>query len=256
MTWGSPLVRWTTLTVFFAIVSAAHGQTININLYRTSGDDDVTRLRPGEVAGVVPVDGVHWNNIGFPGGDLAGSQCQADQPLVNDRGNANAGHFRSTLTSAYVSYSGANRSSGRNGNGGLMGAYLAFDSPDDGQAPDDKGCLTVSGLGAPFTTEGYRVYVYFDCDADNRTFTITLTPAGAQPRSATGTDSGTFVGKFVKAAGCGTYANMAEFRNLTSPTFTINMDSSFGRGAVNGIQIVSADHVLPPSVLRFRTMSF
>lgn len=252
MTWNSPLASWAILTILLAIVAPASGRTINVNMYRNSEDDDPTRLRPGEVAGVVPVDGAHWNNIAFPGGDLSGTQCQAGQPLFDDRGNANAGHFRSTLTSAYVSYSGADRSSTRKGNAGLMGAYLAFDSPDDGQAPDDEGCLTVSGLGTPFTTGGYRVYVYFDCDANNRTFSITLTPAGGEPQTMTGTDSGTFAGKFVQATGAGTYANVAEFRSFSAPAFTITMDSSFGRGAVNAIQVVSADHVLPPSVDAFQ----
>jgi len=233
------------------LVAPAHGQTININLYRASEDDSHVRLKPDQVAGLVPVDGAHWNNIGFPGGDLSGTQCQADQPLSDDQGNADAGRFRSTLTSAYVSYSGANRASGGGGNAGLMGAYLAFDNPDDGEAPDDKGCLTVSGLGAPFTTVGYRVYVYFDCDANNRTFSITLTPTVGQAQTVTGTDSGTFAGKFVQATGAETYANLAEFRDLASSAFTITMDSSFGRGAVNGIQIVSADHILPPTIHSF-----
>jgi hypothetical protein len=80
-----------------------------------------------------------------------------------------------------------------------MGAYLAFDSPEDDQPPDDKGCLTVFGLGPPFTTVGYRVYVYFDCDANRRTFSITLPPTGDEPQTVTGTDSGTFAGKFVPA---------------------------------------------------------
>jgi hypothetical protein len=139
MTWSSPFVRWAMLTTLLACAVPAQGRTISINLYRNSGDDNQTRLELGEVAGVVPVDGAHWNNIGFSGGDLSGSQCQVDQPLSDDRGNASAGRFQSTLTSAYVSYSGADRSSGRSGNSGLMGAYLAFDSPEDGQTPRRPG---------------------------------------------------------------------------------------------------------------------
>ena len=57
MTWSPPFVRWAILTTLLACAVPAHGRTINIDLYRNSGDDNQTRLELGEVAGVVPVVG-------------------------------------------------------------------------------------------------------------------------------------------------------------------------------------------------------
>ncbi len=240
------------LTALLACTTAAYARTISINLHQAGGEDEQSRVDPGEKAGLVPVGGAHWNNIGFAGGNVTGAQCRKDVALADDRGIADAARFASSLGSGYVSFSGAASVAAPGGNAGLMSSYLAFDAPDDGTPPDDKGCLTVSGLAAPFTTDGYRVIVYFDCDADNRTFAITVTPQAGKPRTRTGTDSGTFDGKFVEASGAGTYANVATFAGLRAASFTITMDSSFGRGAVNGIQIVSGKYVAPPVIESFR----
>ena len=246
------LPRTAMLTALFLGVTPGSSRTISINLHQAGGNVEQSRLDPGEKAGFVPVDGAHWNNIGFPGGNVSGSQCQTEVTLVDDQGTATAARFASSLTSGYVSFSGAARAASPGGNADLMSSYLAFDSPSDGEPPDDKGCLTISGLGAPFTTEGYRVLVYFDCDADNRTFSVTVTPRGGKAQAKTGTDSGTFSGTFVEARGAGIYANMATFGNLRAPSFTITMDSSFGRGAVSAIQVVSGNHVMPPVIESFR----
>ena len=242
----------TTLVMLLTATIPAPGRTININLHQATGDVEKSRIDAGEKAGLVPVDGARWNNIAFPGGDISAAQCRTTVTLADDQGNAHAARFTSSLSSGYVSFSGAARAASAGGNAGLMSSYLAFDNPEDDKPPDDRGFLTVSGLGAPFTAEGYRAIVYFDCDADNRTFTITVTPQDGKVQTKTGTDSGTFTGKFVEAVGAGAYANMATFTNLRAPAFTITMDSSFGRGAINGIQIVSADHTLPPTIESFR----
>ena len=144
-------------------------RTISINLYNSAGDADNNQLDAGELAGVIPVDGEHWNNIGFANGTLSGAAAQKNLAVKDDGGHAAAATFISTLGSGWVGYSGASLGGGTAGSRDLMNSYLSFDDPNDGDSPNDTGGLQVTGIGSAFTTPGYDVIVYFDTDNSNRT---------------------------------------------------------------------------------------
>ncbi|MFT5853342.1 MAG: arylsulfatase A-like enzyme [Verrucomicrobiales bacterium] len=222
-----------------SVASAIQARTIDINLH-IIGQDTVTT---GETAGHVPVAGVHWNNIGFTAGSGA---ALADVQLKDDNGTATAARFESTLGSAFMGSSGA--TGPVNGDRDMMASYLSFRAAD-------PGLLRISDLGTDFTSPGYQVYVYFDTDATNRTHTITLTPSGEPAMPISGDDSGTYSGTFVQAVGAGTAGNLAVFTGLSSPSFVIEMDSNIGRGAVNGIQVVSNNHPATPVISSFEAAS-
>lgn len=236
------------LLSIFSICTLGYGRSININLYNNSGTADNNQVDSDETAGVIPVDGQHWNNIGFNNGTVTGAAAQRNQAVKDDSGNASAATFVSTLGSGYVGYSGANGSN--SGSKDMMTSYLSFNQGTD------TGNLQITGIGSAFTTPGYKIYVYFDTDNANRTHTLTLTPSGSSPLVKVGDDSGTYSGTFVTSTGSGSYANVAVFENITSPAFTLVMQSSVGRAAVNGIQIVSNDHPQPPSINSFTTSDY
>ncbi len=230
------------LCCFVSIMPAAFPRSISVNLHGTGSG----QIKDGQFAGLVPVDGRHWNHIGFRQRNIKGADAQKEVWLRDDQGNPKAARFISTLASAYVGLSGASAPQNRRGHQALMYSYLSF------TRRIDKGHLRCSDLDPSLAQGGYDLYVYFDTDNANRIHTVTLTPNNSEARSIRGKDSGTFAGTFVEAAGPGTYANLAVFRKLTATAFTLDMASSAGRAAVNGFQIVSSDHVCPPSIGGFR----
>jgi arylsulfatase A-like enzyme len=207
-------------------------QVISVNFYHSTGT-----VAAGEEAGIVQIDG--WNNLQAPGGFGLHDPAAGWGPVtVNDDSGLAAASVTSTLGSYYNGDSGT----GATGLGAsMMSEYVSWDSPTDGVPPDDSGTITVSGLGAEYTGPGYDVYLYFDTDVDTRTHTITISG-----QTVIGDDASTFNGVLVEAVGAGSDANYAVFRGLTAPSFSIDMDSSSGRGAMNGLQVVSASYVPPP----------
>ncbi len=230
-------------------LALAHAKTISLNIYNNDGAAETNLVDSGETAGEVSIAAEHWNNLGFSNGNISGAAAQKNVALKDDSGNASAAQFVSSLNSAYVGYSGATQGSGSLGSRNLMNSYLAF-------KPSDGGNLQISGLSTDFSNPGYRVYVYFDTDNADRTHTLILTPAGSAPLVKTGTDSGTYSGKFVQTSGAGNYANVAVFENISAASFTLAMNSNVGRAAVNGIQIVSNDHVFPPTIDSFNVNDY
>jgi arylsulfatase A-like enzyme len=223
------------IALLISAVSAsmpAVAQVVSINIYHTDGT-----VAGGEKAGIVLVDG--WNNVQIPGGNGVVTPSPGFGPvIVNDASGIAAAFIASTLGSHYNGDSGT----AATGLGaGLMAEYLGWDSASDGEPPDDSGTLTVSGLGVEYTGPGYEVYVYFDTDTNDSMLTITI-----DGQVVAGADASTFNGVMVEATGAGGDSNYAVFRGLTASSFTISMDASEGRGAVNGVQIVSADYVAPP----------
>lgn len=199
-----------------AIAGTSNAATISVNLTNAG----VTDLLATDVAGVVADD--NWNNI-----DVSGFTV-APTALVDGDGAATTATFESTLTSGFVSVSGSGTS---DANHSMMNGYISWDITGDGGA-EDTGNLEIAGLGAEYTGPGYDVYVYADADSNARTYTITVNGA-----SGTVVDSATFSGTFV--TGSGTDDNYVVFSGLTTSSFTIDMDSDAGRGAVNGIQITA-----------------
>ena len=108
--------------------------------------------------------------------------------------------------------------------------------------------MSVSGLGSDFTGPGYDVYVYSDADNNARTYSITL--GGS---TLTIADTATFDGTF-NEGNSGTNENYVVFRGLTSGSFSVDMESTPGRGAVNGIQVVAIPE--PTSLALFVLGSF
>jgi len=221
------------LLLVSASAQPAIAQVVSINFYHTSDT-----VADGEEAGIVLVDG--WNNVQVPGGIGIVTPAPGFGPVVvNDASGVAAALITSTLGSYYNGESGT----AATGLGAaLMAEYVGWDSATDGELPDDSGTITVNGLGLEYTGPGYDVYLYFDTDMNDRTLTITI---GGQV--VVGSDASTFNGVLAEATGAASDANYAVFRDLTASDFTIAMDSSEGRGAVNGLQILSADYVAPPA---------
>ena len=215
----------------FAAAPPALAEIVSVNFYHSTAV-----VGPSERAGLVVTSG--WNDLKVPGGfGLVDPAAAFGPTIVTNAAGASVALLSSTLGSYYNGDSGT---SATGLNAGLMSEYVAWDTDGDAVLPDDTGTITVSGLGSAFTGPGYDVYVLFDADANNRTFAITI---GTETQ--VGSDASTFNGVLRKATGAGADSSYAVFRGLTADAFSIELDSSSGRAALNGLQIVSADHPAP-----------
>lgn len=204
---------------------------IGINFHHSgAGADHV--VAPEQTAGLSPLEGGDWNHVGFAFGQ---AQRTLTTALADDSGNATAATLSFDLDQSYVGNSGS--AGGGTGDHALMASYISWD-PVDGTSPDDTGNIAITGLGTDFTGPGYEVYVYFDADVNNRTFTFTLNGVSSTPCADASTWSGEYRGADAHPAD----GNVAVFRGLSAADLTLIADSDTGRAAVNGIQIVSADH--------------
>jgi arylsulfatase A-like enzyme len=201
--------------------------SININFYN-SGEPATHTIPAGESAGLVPVAAESWNEFGFTFGTARRTLSTA---LAASDGTTNTATLTFDLDPAYVGNSGA--TGDPYGNRALMSSYIAWD-PVDGTSPEDTGRISITGLGPAFTGSGYDVYVYFDADANNRTFTFTLNGT-----AVTAADSTTWNGSYRGAVLSPSDANVALFRGLNASNLTLMADSDTGRAAVNAIQIVA-----------------
>jgi len=211
-----------------ALFSPLGAVSINVNFYNSGGTGH--SIASGETAGLIPVDGAQWNQFGFVFGT---GQSTLNTPLTDSAGTPNAATLDFDLNQSYVGNSSA--SGAPAGDQSMMASYVAWD-PVDGTTPEDSGQITITGLGSAFTTPGYDVYIYFDADANNRTFTFTLN--GTPVTSA---DSSTWNGVYREAALFPGNGNVAIFRGFTAANLTLIADSNTGRAAVNAIQIVAGD---------------
>ncbi len=224
------------LILCLAIASQATTLNVNFEIGNTSSGDE---LSPADSAGVI--SSANWNNINV--GNTGTHAVTIPSTVLNDNsGVATTATISSNLTSAYVGASGSGSSTKDRT---MMSGYVSWD-PADGTSPEDTGTITIANLPANFTA-GYKVYVYFDSNANNRTFDVTV---GGTTLS--GADSATFSGTYLPgAATAPANANYALFTGLTSSSFTIAMNSNTGRAAINGIQIVSDDHIGPATIESF-----
>ena len=109
--------------------------------------------------------------------------------------------------------------------------------------------VTISGLGAPYSTNGYDVYVY--ADGDNGTATRSGTYR-IGTRSYVCTDSSSFSGSY--ALGSNRTGNYMIFPNVTGTSFTLTATPGTSSDAtkqapINGLQIVAhAQAAAPPNV--------
>ncbi|BCX48766.1 hypothetical protein HAHE_26740 [Haloferula helveola] len=204
---------------------------IGINFHNSDVGSGHT-VTAGDDAGLAPMDGSLWNQFGFAFGVATLNFSSA---LSDSDGTPNAATVSFNLNQSYVGNSGS--SGGNPGDRSLMASYLSWD-PVDGTNPEDTGNIAITGLGSDFTGPGYDVYVYFDSNVNDRTFTFTLNGVASTPCADASTWNGTYRG----ADGFPTDGNVAVFRNLLATDLTLDADSDTGRAAVNAIQIVSKDH--------------
>lgn len=209
----------------------ANAEVISVNFERgttSSGDE----LAANDSAGVE--SSTNWNNINV--GDI-GSRVTtiAATTLNNHTGAATTATVAINLDKAYIGNSESGTSTTDHS---MMSGYISWD-PVDGTTPDDSGTITIDNLPASITA-GYKVYVYFDSNENNRSFDVTI--GGT---TISGADSSTFSGTFNNATETPDDANYAEITGLTASTFTIAMNADTGRAAINGFQIVSDDHTPP-----------
>ena len=214
-----------------ALITSVCARTISINFWDNSASSaDNNQVDPGETAGVIPVDGTHWNQIGF---SHLNTSANLVGPLTDDAGNPSAATLDFVLSSASVNFTGAvNGGAPKSGDRDMMASYISWD-PDAG----DVGDLEIKSLSSDFTTPGYDLYVYFETSDNNRSHTITVNGT-----SQTGTDASTWSGLFHDATLQPADSNLMVFRGLTASDLTLEMDAATNRGGITGLQIVSLDH--------------
>ena len=191
-------------------------------------------LAPTDVAGFVPSTG--WNNFDTGTAGNFTNAAPTNAPLLFANGPTSGA---SITLSIGTGYNGASGSGGGTPDRLLYAQYVSWNSPAD------SGAIAFSNLPAALTSGGYDVFVHFDSDQSNRTFTI---KAGSEV--TVGSDFGTFTGTFVRAEGIAAHANYARFAGLTNASFTLTLSSDTGRGAVNAVQLVP--HAAAPPDLRIR----
>ncbi len=204
--------------------------SVNFEAGTTSSGDE---LAAADSAGVFSI--AHWNNINVGTLNASHAVNVPSTPLKDDTGVATTGTIAINLASAYVGNSGSGSSTN---NHKMMSSFVARNASDSGN-------ISIANLPAPYTA-GYSVYVYFDADANTRTFDITVDGTTIQAK-----DASTFNGTYKNAATTPLDANYVVFTGLTASSFSIIMDSDSGRAALNGIQIVSDDHPVPPTIQSF-----
>ena len=114
--------------------------------------------------------------------------------------------------------------------------------------PGDE-TITISGLGTDYTTLGYDVYVYFGTDNHGRTHRFLV---GGTAVSGKEQLTATWQGSFIQTSADADVGNYMVASGLTAGNFTIvDNGTSPGKGGIAGIEIVSSDHAVVPSVSSF-----
>ena len=223
-------------TLFFCtFATSAFARILSVN-FESAANNSGDELAITETAGVRPV--AQWNNINVGAAGTTHAVNIAATALKDDTGAITTGTISTNLGSAYIGSSGSGQlTTDRK----MMSSYMSWD-PVDGSNPEDTGTITIANLPANYTA-GYSVYVYFDADVNNRTFDVTINGT-----TITGADATTFNGTYKNASTSTGDANYAVFTGLTASSFTVAMNSNTGRAAINGIQIVSDDHPVPPTI--------
>lgn len=188
-----------------------------------------SNMGASESAGVVKTP--NWNNLGGKSGTKSN--------LVQSNGSAIAG---SVTWSANVT--GSLNIADTAGDLRMMKGYIDTSNTS-------TSTVTVSGLGAPYSTNGFDVYVYVDGDngAVNRAGAYKI---GTSNYICTDGAGKTFNGAY--ALGTNRVGNYMIYPNLSGSSFTLTATpSSSGdttkRAPLNGLQIVAhAQQAVPPSV--------
>ena len=200
---------------------------ISISFMRSS-DLDYTQLFSDEAVGVVPRP--NWNDI-----DVYNNHAFAPIALLDAHGNPTSATVASSISPGYDANNGNGNDSSDHT---MMNASLYFDNG----VGTDTGNITIADLPDFLTVLGYDVYVYFECNSNNRDMTITIDGV-----SITGRDAADFKASdlFLLAQGAGIEANYMVFEDLMASSFSIDATATNGRAAIAGIQIVANADVIP-----------
>ena len=250
------------LFVLAAISFCGHqvsATTISVNFHA----QDVSsladhQLSGGEVAGLTPIGG--WNNInvGTPG---ANNTAGAIFPVtaLNDNTNSPTGATiaPSATSTWFVGYAASTAATAAEiglpltNQDDLYNSYLALNGPNGDGSPADAAVVSITGLGAPYTTLGYDLIIYSDSDRtgsnnNDRASVFTVTPAGGTAITVLTEDDGrdamTFDGTFVlsdNVSDSNSYSNYTVISGLTAASFDLEITSpDGGRGGINGFQII------------------
>lgn len=252
-----------------AFAPAIKGFAASISINFCVGQNDTNLVDAGETATQFQsVDGTNWNNVllansfGKPTIFTTASTGGNFIRLRDDSGNTNAAQLTSTLNNnGYCNYSSVTPEPqlSSSGEAGMMNSYILI-----GNVNGTNETFTVSGLGNAFTTNGYKVYLFFDIGmagtglrtlgysvSDGANSNIFWAGDTAGDNSDTNDDG---VIEWKKATGIASGsatagANYALFEGLTGSNFTVSLPTiisgSGGRGAINGIQIIANVGALP-----------
>jgi len=259
------------LGCLLALALAATVSAASISVNFCVGQTDASLVDAGESATQFQsVDGTNWNHVllankkGSPTNFITASTGGNFIPLRDASGNTNAAQLTSTIPVGdgfcNFSYATPEPQLSSSGEAAVMNSYLLIAGPAE--------TFTVSGLGAAFTANGYKVYLFFDIgtnvtsartlgysvsDGLSSNIFWTVDQVGDQSDTnddgtiewlqTTGSTSGTAI----------TNANYAVFEGLSGSSFTVSLPQTptSTRGAISGIQIVANTGGSAPVITSF-----
>jgi len=225
-----PYLVFSILAAFCGAVFAGEGEVPGGIISVSFSTGESTSLTPTAVEGVIPAR--HWNNALSP----ARRAGRGTIDLLDSEGVASGASF--AFEAAYVNSNGNGR------NGRMMDAWAGNGA---GDAPND---FSFRNLPEHMIEGGYDVYVYFDSLTVGGVYRFAI---GEEAIFGMERQRGQFDGHFIEARGGGageaTIGNYVVFRDLAASSFDLVVSARSGRGAINGIQVVSRARPRSPATL-------
>ena len=183
-----------------------------------------------------------WNNIGVgSGGTNSTAQIFPSTALSDGLGNTAVATLSTSVNSTwFVGYAASSAANANELNlaghdDDLFNSYLALNGPSGDGSPSDAAVLQVSGLGAPYTVNGYSLVIYSETDrspggSGTRRSVFTVTPAGGASTSvfteddSASTTPNTFSGTYVLSDGVddgADYSNHVILTGLSAASFRL-----------------------------------
>jgi hypothetical protein len=198
-------------------LNADRGTEININFVGGGPNGDPLPMEPAEQAGVAP--SANWNNCPGPGGEAYN--------LLEDTGAASMTSLAWSSQSIW-----SIPITDTPGNFRMMEGYLDC-------YPGDSTTITVIDLPTQFVTNGYKVYVYYSGDTNEKREGVYA--IGATKIDAVDLPNAPFAGTFTQSI-AGSAGNYIVFPSLSIAGFTLTATplavGAQPRAPINGIQIV------------------
>ena len=183
------------LALLVALTPFAMADTISVN-FHVEGDSDSQadhELDGTETAGA---PGFCASELEQYRGGFWGTNSTAQifpaTALSDDLGNTAVATLSTSVNSTrFVGYAASSAANANELNlaghdDDLFNSYLALNGPSGDGSPSDAAVLQVSGLGAPYTVNGYSLVIYSETDrspggSGTRRSVFTVTPAGGLP---------------------------------------------------------------------------